>query len=71
MGGKLGTIFARAGHEVIFSYARSEEKLKRLVLDAGGKTGAGMSCGAAPGADAILVAVHLSPIDDVLKQGAI
>jgi predicted dinucleotide-binding enzyme len=22
MGGKLGTIFARAGHEVVFSYAR-------------------------------------------------
>jgi len=29
MGGKLGTIFARAGHEVVFSYARSEQKLKR------------------------------------------
>jgi hypothetical protein len=29
MGGKLGTIFARAGHEVVFSYARSKEKLKK------------------------------------------
>ena len=28
MGGKLGTIFARAGHEVVFSYARSEQKLE-------------------------------------------
>jgi len=27
MGGKLGTIFARAGHEVVFSYARSEQKV--------------------------------------------
>ena len=26
MGGKLGTLFARAGHEVVFSYARSNEK---------------------------------------------
>lgn len=26
MGGKLGTLFARAGHEVVFSYARSEQK---------------------------------------------
>src|SRR5437660_541268 len=34
MGGKLGTIFARAGHEVVFSDARSEEKLKRLARDA-------------------------------------
>jgi len=34
MGGKLGTIFARAGHEVVFSYARSPEKLKKLARDA-------------------------------------
>ncbi len=33
MGGKLGTIFARAGHEVVFSYARSHNKLKRLARD--------------------------------------
>ena len=35
MGGKLGTIFARAGHEVIFSYARSQEKLAALAKEAG------------------------------------
>lgn len=35
MGGKLGTIFVRAGHEVVFSYARSDEKLERLARDAG------------------------------------
>jgi predicted dinucleotide-binding enzyme len=29
MGGKLGTIFGRAGHEVVFSYARPQ--LKRLA----------------------------------------
>ena len=29
MGGKLGTIFARAGHDVVFSYARSPKKLRR------------------------------------------
>jgi len=28
MGGKLGTVFARAGHEVVFSYAESKDKLK-------------------------------------------
>ena len=37
MGGKLGTIFARAGHEVGFSYARRKEKLKKLARDAKGK----------------------------------
>jgi predicted dinucleotide-binding enzyme len=37
MGAKLGTIFARAGHEVVFSYARSNDKLKWLAHDAKGK----------------------------------
>ena len=41
MGGKLGTIFARAGHEVVFSYARSEEKLKRLARERRGKRAGG------------------------------
>ena len=31
MGGKLGTLFARAGHEVVFSYARSRKKLEGLA----------------------------------------
>ena len=30
MGGKLGTIFARAGHEVVFSYSHSKAKLEKL-----------------------------------------
>ena len=37
MGGKLGTIFARAGHEVLFSYSRNERKLKRLARQAQGQ----------------------------------
>jgi 8-hydroxy-5-deazaflavin:NADPH oxidoreductase len=68
MGGKLGTLFARAGHEVVFSYARSQEKLNRLARDAGGKARAGTPREAAQGADALLLAVHWSRIDDVLKQ---
>jgi predicted dinucleotide-binding enzyme len=68
MGAKLGTLFARAGHEVIFSYARSMEKLRRLARDAGGNGRAGAPGEAAEGADAVLVAVHWSRIDDVLRQ---
>jgi len=68
MGGKLGTIFARAGHEVVFSYARSNEKLKRLARDAQGNARAGTPLEAAKDADAILLAVHWSRIDDALKQ---
>ena len=68
MGGKLGTIFARAGHQVVFSYARSEQKLKRLAREARGRARAGTPREAAEGADAVLLAVHWSRVDDVLKQ---
>jgi len=68
MGGKLGTIFARAGHDVVFSYARSQTKLERLARDAGGKARAGSPREAALNADALLLAVHWSRVDDVLKQ---
>src|SRR5947208_12743671 len=68
MGGKLGTIFARAGHEVVFSYARSTKKLETLARDAGGAARAGTPGEAAEQADALLLAVHWSRVDDVLKQ---
>jgi predicted dinucleotide-binding enzyme len=68
MGAKLGTIFARAGHEVVFSYARSQEKLKKLARDANGNARAGTPGEAANGAGALLLAVHWSQIGDVLKQ---
>ena len=68
MGGKLGTIWARAGHEVVFSYARSAEKLKKLARDAKGKARASTPREAAQDADALLLAVHWSRFDDVLKQ---
>jgi predicted dinucleotide-binding enzyme len=68
MGGKLGTLFARAGHEVVFSYARSRKKLEGLARDAGRTARAGTPGEAAQGADALLLAVHWSRMDDVLKQ---
>jgi predicted dinucleotide-binding enzyme len=68
MGGKLGTIFARAGHEVVFSYTRQPEKLKRLARQAGGRARAGTPREAAQDTDAVLVAVHWSRLDDLLEQ---
>src|SRR5437667_10560833 len=68
MGGELGTLFARAGHAVVFSYARSEQKLKRLAREAQGNARAGTPSDAAREADALLLAVHWSRVDDVLKQ---
>lgn len=68
MGSKLGTIFARAGHEVIFSYSRSDAKLKKLVREAKGKSRAGTPREATQNADVVLLAVHWSKVNDVLKQ---
>ncbi len=68
MGGKLGTLFARAGHEVVFSYARTSQKLEKLAREAKGKARAGTPAEAAQDADALLLAVHWSRVDDVLKQ---
>jgi len=68
MGSKLGTIFARAGHDVVFSYSHSEQKLKRLAREAEHGARAGTPAEAAKEADAVLLAVHWSRVDDVLKQ---
>ena len=68
MGGKLGTILARAGHEVVFSYSHSPRKLKRLAREAGGRARAGTPREAATSADALVLAVHWTRVDDVLKQ---
>src|SRR5690242_8979220 len=67
MGSKLGTIFARAGHEVVFSYARSNSKLEKLAREAGSKARAGTPA-EAKNSDVLLLAVHWSRMDDVLHQ---
>ena len=68
MGGKLGTIFARAGHDGVFSYSHSKAKLEKQARDAGGRARAGTPAEAAEDADALLLAVHWSRVDDVLKK---
>jgi predicted dinucleotide-binding enzyme len=66
MGAKLGTLFVHAGHEVLFSYARSERKLARLARQAGPAARSGTVRDAAVWADALLLAVHWSRLREVL-----
>jgi len=68
IGGKLGVLFAKAGHDVVFSYSRSAKKLLKLAREAGHNARAGTPREAARDADALLLAVHWSRVDDVLKQ---
>ena len=68
IGGKLGIVFARAGHDVVFSYSRSHRKLEELAEEAGAKARAGTPAEAVNGADALLLAVHWTRVDEVLAQ---
>jgi 3-hydroxyisobutyrate dehydrogenase-like beta-hydroxyacid dehydrogenase len=61
MGGKLGTLLARASHEVVFSYARRHEKLKELALDVRGYARAGTPREAAQSTDALQASRALVP----------
>lgn len=51
MGGKHGTIFARSGHNVVFSYSHSKQKLKQLARQAGNNARSGARREAAQAAD--------------------
>lgn len=66
MGSKLGRLWAEAGHDVTFAYARSEAKLARLAEEA--QASFAPVAEAVQGADAILLAVHWSRVEDVLEQ---
>ncbi|HEY1904952.1 MAG TPA: NAD(P)-binding domain-containing protein [Myxococcaceae bacterium] len=67
IGAKLGTLFARAGHQVVFSYSRSESKLKSLARKAHADSRAGSPREAAQ-CDAVLLAVNWSQVDDAMEQ---
>jgi 8-hydroxy-5-deazaflavin:NADPH oxidoreductase len=66
MGSGLGNIWGRKGHEVIFSYSRSQEKLNSLAA-ALPKAKAGMPAEAAR-ADVVLLSVRWADVPDALKQ---
>ena len=68
MGGKLGTLLAKAGHQVVFSYSHSPDKLERLAREAGRNARAGTPREASEDAEVVLLAVHWSRVDDVLEQ---
>ncbi|MDS9467480.1 NAD(P)-binding domain-containing protein [Paracoccus sp. MBLB3053] len=66
MGAKLGRLWAACGHDVTFSYSRNKAKLERLADESGARHGS--IAKATAGADAILLAVHWSRVQDVLSQ---
>ncbi|MDX2242031.1 MAG: NADPH-dependent F420 reductase [Leptolyngbyaceae cyanobacterium bins.302] len=67
MGAGLGNLWAKAGHQVIFSYSRDETKLHELAAAAGSLAKAGTIQEAAA-QDVILLAVWLPSLEDVLHS---
>jgi predicted dinucleotide-binding enzyme len=65
MGSGLGTIWARHGNNVIFSYSRDPEKLKSLA--AASKARAGSPEEAVKASDVILLSPRWSTVDDALQ----
>jgi 8-hydroxy-5-deazaflavin:NADPH oxidoreductase len=68
MGAKLGTIWARAGHEIVFAYSRDARRLEALARDAGPSAHAGTPREAVERSEVLLLAVNWSQLDDVLAQ---
>jgi hypothetical protein len=67
VGGTLGKLWAKAGHEVLFS-SRHPEKLASLVTEAGASSSAGMVAEAAQFGDVILLAVNYWTLDEALRE---
>ena len=63
-GGALGTLFAKAGHPIMFS-SRNPESLKDLVADAGPTAQAGTVAQAVAFGDVILLAVPYPAVEEI------
>jgi predicted dinucleotide-binding enzyme len=66
IGGNAGRLFARAGHEVLFSFSRDPAKLRDLAAQVGGK--AGTPAEAAAFGDVVMLAVPWEMIDEALTE---
>ncbi len=65
IGGTVGTLWAKAGHEVLFS-SRNPEKLSNLVATTGANAKAGTIAEAAAFADVIFLAVYYWTTDEAI-----
>jgi hypothetical protein len=65
IGGTVGTLWAKAGHEILFS-SRNPEKLSSLVAAAGASARTGTIAEATSFADVIFLAVYYWTTDDAL-----
>ncbi len=70
IGGTIGSLWAKAGHEVLFS-SRNPEKLLSLVAETGNGARAGTSAQAAEFADVIFLAVYYWTTDQAISASGV
>jgi 8-hydroxy-5-deazaflavin:NADPH oxidoreductase len=66
MGGSLGKLWAKAGHQVIFSYSRDDDKIRRLAASAGETACFGLPAEAVAQSEVILLSVGFALLEDVM-----
>jgi predicted dinucleotide-binding enzyme len=66
IGGNAARLFAKAGHEVLVSYSRDEDKLAQLATDIGARAGTPRE--AVEFGEVVLFSVPWRLVDDVLAQ---
>jgi predicted dinucleotide-binding enzyme len=67
MGSGLGKLLARAGHEVVYSFSRSREKLERLAAESGHGARASSPADAAA-AEVVILTIHWQELETALAQ---
>lgn len=68
MGSGLGRAWVAAGHEVMFSYAREEQRLARLAEELGAAARVGSPADAAGFGEVVMLAVPWASVEDALAQ---
>jgi predicted dinucleotide-binding enzyme len=67
IGGNAGKLFAKAGHEVMFSFSRDPEKLEALAAEAGNGARAGAPREAAEFGEVVMLSVPWALVDEALE----
>lgn len=70
MGAGLGLLWAKAGHEVIFSYSRDAAKLRRLAETAGPNAQVNTPAKTVAQSEVVMLAVGMPQLEDAIAAGS-
>ena len=67
MGSGLGKLFARQGHEVLFSFSRDADKIQQAVNNAGANAKSGTPVEAAQFGEVVVLTVGWNAVEQALQ----